>query len=361
VSNKPLKFDLHVHLAGTGCDNSGCWISPEFRARWTYRLLKVMHGISSRQENTTIDRDWVKLITQLIDASEIDYAVVLGFDAVVDPKTGAELRNDSQLIVPPQWVFTVCNENRGLLPGPSINPYRKDALFLLDYCIQQGAVLIKWLPAVQAIDPADEKLRDFYKIAARAKIPLLIHMGGEKTFRAIAPQYNDVDALVKPLEAGVPVICAHTATAPIGSSEPNQIEKLKNLLRTYPHLWVDNSGMCNPSRFFHLPRLAKDELIVERSLYGSDWPVPSHAFYYIREMGPRRAFQIDRTPNTSQRDIEIKRFFGYPDDTLSRHTKVLINLDRWIESELLNRVAWSVRHERGDAGTEERAERINNT
>ncbi|MBN1656194.1 MAG: amidohydrolase family protein [Deltaproteobacteria bacterium] len=330
MSQKPLKFDLHIHLAGTGCNNSGCWISPEFRRRWSYRLLKILHGISRSQEETTVDDDWVKLIAQLVAGSEIDYAVVLGFDAVIDPQSGAEVRNDSQLIVPFQWVFSVCEHNRGLLPGPSINPYRKDALIRLEACIKQGAVLIKWLPTVQVIDPADERLSDFYSIAARAKLPLLIHMGGEKTFRPIAPQYNRVELLKKPLEAGVPVICAHTATAPLGSSEPDQIEKIKDLLRGYPHFWVDNSGLCNPSRFFHLPRLAKDEIVVKRTLYGSDWPVPSHAIYYIKEMGARRAFQIDRLRNVSQKDIEIKRYFGYPDETLSRHAQVLANLDRWI-------------------------------
>jgi predicted TIM-barrel fold metal-dependent hydrolase len=330
----PIKFDLHVHLAGTGCHDSGCWISPKFRKRLTYRLLKILHGISRRQEETTIDRDWIGLINRLIAASEIDYAVVLGFDAVVDPQNGIEMREDSQLIVPPTWVFAVCEENPALLPGPSINPYRKNALATLEASIQRGAVLIKWLPTVQIINPADDALKEFYQMAARAKLPILIHMGGEKTFRPIAPQYNDVGLLKAPLEAGVPVICAHTATAPMGSSEPDQIDKLKDLLRSYPHLWVDNSGLCNPSRFFHVPRLAKDQLIVERSLYGSDWPVPSHAIYYIKEMGPRRVFQIDRLPSTSQRDIEIKRYFGYPDITLSRHSEVLVNLDKWIKSEM---------------------------
>ena len=30
------------------------------------------------------------------------------------------------------------------------------------------------------------------------------------------------------------------------------------MLVAYPHLWVDNSGLANPSRFAHLPRLAAD-------------------------------------------------------------------------------------------------------
>lgn len=333
VRTRPIKFDLHVHLAGTGCNESGCWISPRFRRRYTYRLLKILHGISRRQEETSIDRDWITLIRRVIAESEIDYAVVLGFDAVVDPRNGSEIREASQLIVPPTWVFTICEENRSLLPGPSINPYRKDALATLEAAIQRGAVLIKWLPTVQVINPADDALSEFYQIAARARLPLLIHMGGEKTFRPIAPQYDDVGLLEAPLEAGVPVICAHTATAPMGSSQPDQIDRLKDLLRSYPHLWVDNSGLCNPSRYFHLPRLAKDQSIVERTLYGSDWPVPAHAIYYIKEMGLRRVYRIDRLPSSSQRDIDIKRYFGYPDTTLTRHREVLANLDRWIKTE----------------------------
>jgi len=156
-------------------------------------------------------------------------------------------------------------------------------------------------------------------------------MGGEKTFKTVTPEFNNVERLIRPLEQGVKVICAHTATRIIGSSEKDQIQALKKLLKTYPHLWVDNSGLCNPSRFSHVPILARDEEITDRTLYGSDFPVPSNAVYYTHQLGIRQTWQLEKIRNPITRDVEIKKTFGYPEETLTNHHKVLANLNSWIE------------------------------
>lgn len=324
------RIDVHMHLAGTGCCQSGCWVSPSFKTRHTFRLLKWLHHITDEQMRTTVDRDWAQRIATLVGSSQVTHGVALGFDGVYDHVHGHFDGARSQLIVPPEWVFKVCREHKELLPGPSINPHRSDALERLDYCIEQGAVLIKWLPAAQAIDPASSRLGEFYKKAAAAKMPLLIHMGGERTFKTVTAEFNNVERLRGPLDAGVPVICAHTATRVLGTDESDQIPRLKELLRTYPHLHVDNSGLCNPSRFSHVPKLGQDPEITSRTLFGSDWPVPTNAFYYLRELGPRRVIALERIKNSIDRDFEIKKAFGYDDATLTRAASILPNLDRWI-------------------------------
>lgn len=324
-------IDVHMHLAGTGCCNSGCWVSPGFRQRYTFQLLKIMHRISKHQMEHTIDKDWVQNISDLVRASSIDYGVVLGFDGVYSRKDGSFSDEHSQMVVPAEWVFSVCKTYGNLLPAPSVNPYRKEALEILDYCIKNGAVCIKWLPAAQDINPGDEQIDEFYRMCAKNGVPLLVHMGGEKTFKTVTPEFNNVERLIRPLELGVKIICAHTATRIIGTSEPDQIPKLKNLLKTYPHLWVDNSGLCNPSRFSHVPVLAKDRDITERTLYGSDFPVPSNALYYTMQLGVKKTWSLEKIKNVLDRDIEIKRTFGYPDETLTNHHKVLAHLDRWIK------------------------------
>lgn len=324
-----MKIDVHMHLAGTGCCNSGCWVSPEFKQRFTFRAIRLLQRISEHQMNTTIDADWAERIAGVVRNSPVDRGVVLGFDGVYGTHNGHFDEHNSQLVVPPAWVFQMCREHPELLPGPSINPYRKDALDLLEYCIEHGAVLIKWLPAAQAIDPDDAQLDAFYRRAEGAKLPLLIHMGGERTFRTITAAFNNVERLRRPLEAGVRVICAHTATRILGTDEADQIPALKALLRRYPNLWVDNSGLCNPSRFAHVPRLAQDAEITGRTLYGSDFPVPSNAVYYAFKLGARRVLELERTANVIERDVEIKRALGYPDSTLDRASGVLANLDRW--------------------------------
>lgn len=336
-------IDVHMHLAGTGCCNSGCWISPRFRSRYTFRLLKMLHRISNHQMETTIDQDWATKISNLVAQSSIDYGVVLGFDGVYQRGDGSFSNDLSQMVIPAEWVFSVCRSHKNLLPAPSINPYRKNALELLDYCIKNGAVCIKWLPAAQDIDPNDAQIDEFYRMCATAGLPVLIHMGGEKTFHTVTAEFNNVERLKRPLELGVKIICAHTATRIIGSSEPDQVPQLRELLRAYPHLWVDNSGMCNPSRYAHVPELARDDLITSRTLYGSDFPVPSNAAYFIPQLGLKKVVRYERMTNALDRDVAIKREFGYPDATLTNHHKVLANLERWIQkaSQPASEISWT--------------------
>src|SRR5262249_45985940 len=105
--NRPLKIDVHIHLAGNGCCNSGIWLSKKCQHRYTYRALRRLQKITKQQEETTIDRDWAERISKIVGESTVDYGVVLGFDGVFSDKNGAWNENLSQMMIPPQWVFKV--------------------------------------------------------------------------------------------------------------------------------------------------------------------------------------------------------------------------------------------------------------
>ncbi len=184
---------------------------------------------------------------------------------------------------------------------------------------------------MQGIDPADPALAPFYRRLAETRIPLLVHSGGsEQTFAEVAPRLADLARLLPALRAGVRVIVAHSGVPVRLRGDRDQLPLLREMLDTFPDLWVDNSGISNPSRFQYLPRLAADASIVARTLHGSDFPVPSNAFYYPRALGLRRVATLERVRNRMQRDVEIKRALGYPDEVLTRPASVLANLDRWI-------------------------------
>jgi hypothetical protein len=285
--------------------------------------------VTDEQLASTFDRDWAARLASQVRASEVDRAVALGFDGVYDARGELDPAL-SQMVVPPSWVFEACRRHPELLPGPSINPHRKDAAERLEECVEGGAVLIKWLPATQRIDPSDPSLDPFYARLAETGIPLLVHSGGsENTFAQVDARLKDLRLLERPLRAGVSVIVAHTGTPVTYARDEDQVPLLRLWLAEFPRLWVDNSGISNLSRFPHLPRLAKDAEIGARTLHGSDWPVPTNAFYYVRELGRRRVMSLEREKNPLQRDVAIKRALGYPDEVLTRAASVLPNLARW--------------------------------
>jgi predicted TIM-barrel fold metal-dependent hydrolase len=321
------KIDVHVHLAGEGTDDSGCWVSPAFTRRVTYKLLRLRHRPA---DPAHADAEWAAELAERVRRSELDHAVALGFDGVYDA-AGLLDRARSQMIVPASWVFAVCRRHPELLPGPSVNPHRADALERLEECVEGGAALIKWLPATHGIDPASRAIEPFYRRLTETGIPILIHSGGsEQTFAQVAPELKDLRRIRLPLEMGVRMIVAHTAAPVTYAKDEDQVPLLREMLQAYPHLWVDNSGISNPSRFPHLPRFAADAGIVARTLHGSDFPVPSNAFWYARRLGGRRVAELERIRNRMQRDIELKRALGYPDAVLTRAPQVLANLDRWL-------------------------------
>lgn len=328
MSGRPT-FDIHVHLAGVGTQGSGCWTSDAFRRRPTFLGLRLLYGISGRQMRTSIDQDWPARISSLTASSSIDYSVVLGFDGVYD-HAGSLDRSRSQLIVPDDWVFEVCDRYANLLPAPSINPLDRRAGDRLERAIERGAVMIKWLPIVQGFDPADERVLPFLRRVADAGIPVLVHAGtGESTFAVVDDRVGSLRSLVPALEAGVRVIAAHTAAPVVYSRAPSEIPILRELLNTFENLWVDNSGLANPARFPWLPRFADDALIASRTLHGSDFPVTAGAIYYPRRLGLSSVVAIQREANPIERELLLKRSIGVPPESLTRAGDVLANLDRW--------------------------------
>ena len=99
-----------------------------------------------------------------------------------------------------------------MLYGASINPNRPDALARLEKAKSNGAVLIKWIPAIMAIDPADPNLTGFYRKLVELDLTLLTHAGQERSFAHADDKLGDPLRLELPLSLGVTVIAAHIAT-----------------------------------------------------------------------------------------------------------------------------------------------------
>lgn len=233
------------------------------------------------------------------------------------------------MVVPHDWVFEVCRRHPELLPGPSVHPARPDALEVLDDCIARGAVLLKWLPSTQGMDPADPRHRPFYRRMADAGLPLLVHSGGsENTFPEVDPALARLERLRLPLEEGVVVVVPHLAAPVALRRDPDERPLLREWLERFPSLWVDDSGMCNPARAAGLATGVGDAGLMERTLHGSDYPVPCNAIWFPRRIPPRRLLSLERIRNPLQKDLSIKRALGRPDAPLHRAANVLPTLAR---------------------------------
>lgn len=317
------RIDLHAHLAGVGAGGSGCRVSAGFRRSLAFRVLSRLHRMNGADD---ADAAWAARLAGHVRASEMDHAVGLGFDGVYGPH-GELDEGCSPMVVPPGWVLEVCRRHAELLPGPSVNPRRRDAMDRLEECIEGGAVLIKWLPATQGIDPADARNRPFYQRMADAGLPLLVHSGGsENTFPELVPAFRALERLRLPLEMGVPVVVAHLGAPVAFRRDPDETPLLREWLPRFPHLWLDDSGMCNPARAGALARGAADSELAERTLHGSDFPVPCNAIWFPRRIGSRRILSLERIANPLQRDLSIKRALGWSDEPLTRAARVLPTL-----------------------------------
>src|SRR5438552_8630421 len=150
-------------------------VSPKLRRRFSFVFMRCRLGVSFFADDERLEREVeAKLVETVQQTPEVDAAVVLAFDRVY----GVDGRPDdanTHLAVTNEYVIELVRKHPKLLFGASIHPYRPDALAELERCVAAGAVLLKWLPVTQDINPADERCLPFYDALAQHRLPLLCH------------------------------------------------------------------------------------------------------------------------------------------------------------------------------------------
>lgn len=316
-------IDIHFHLAGTGTllpqhrdeliriigeqrlrelcptafeGSTGCrldthgWLDmPEFFGR-----LVAKTDIAD-------DFSFAELLIRFVRRSElVDKAVLLALDQVYE-LNGTPRPDATHLHVPNGWAAAVVAANPdAALFGASVHPSRRNACDELRRVAANGAVLIKWLPSAQDIQPDRQQYRQFYDELVRLGMPLLSHVGNEHTIPCAysdktAAQDNDSpmqsnnhpERLWFALECGVNVIAAHCALyerndKPKGEGEdtPDNIDLLHEMMMKSPGgngkgtLFSDLSAFITTSTF----RTRLIDRIVghfpdDRLLFGTDFPI----------------------------------------------------------------------------------------
>jgi hypothetical protein len=322
----PDIVDMHCHIAGIGAGNSGCFISPELRNSWRFRIYLRAFGVSQSELEKEGDNLLADRVAQLLARSRfVKKAVVLALDGVVG-RDGMLDRNRTEIYVPNEFVAGAVARHKNLLFGASVNPYRKDALERLIRVKEQGAVLVKWIPSVMEIDPADPRLKAFYLKLVELDLPLLTHAGQERSFSSASDSFCDPERLRLPLSLGVKVIAAHIASTGTYQGE-RSTDRLARLMREYPNLYSDISSLTQINKHGYLKEALTRPEFKGRLLYGSDFPLINTAlvspWYYALRLSPKQLLTISRTANPWDADVLLKRSLGTPTDIFVRLGQML--------------------------------------
>jgi predicted TIM-barrel fold metal-dependent hydrolase len=229
--------------------------------------------------------------------------------------------------VPNEFLAAEIPQLPNLLWGASINPHRPDALARLEWARDHGAVLVKWLPSIQHIDPADESLIPFYRKMAELKLPLLTHTGNERSFTQARDEYCDPERLRLPLREGVTVIAAHAATTGRFGGE-RAFDRLARMMADYPNLYADVSSLTQLNKRGYLREALTRPEFEGRLLYGTDYPLVEiralvSPWYYPRQLTLRQRYDLSRIDNPWDRDVALKQALGLPAEVWTRSEAIL--------------------------------------
>lgn len=320
-------IDMHTHIAGIGAGGSGCYISPSLQENFRFKQYLAGFGVTLQeleQHGDSIAVD--KIAARLRGSQAVQGVVLLAMDGAVDTQGELDLPR-TEIYIPNEYVAAQVKRYPDLFYfGASINPYRKDALTQLEQAKQQGAVLVKWIPNIQHIDPADPTLTAFYQKMRELNLPLLSHTGQERSFSTANDAYGDPKRLELPLSLGVTVIAAHIATTGGNHGEDNY-QRILPLLPQYPNLYVDISSLTQVNKLGFLDKALREPRLQGRLLYGSDFPLSNmiltSAWYFPLNLTKEEMHRINNIPNHWDRDVALKQTLGVPPETFTRNAAVL--------------------------------------
>lgn len=324
-SNAPI-LDMHLHIAGLGYGGSGCFVSDELNKSYKKFFYLRAFGVSESDLRRHGDAYVVDQASELVRSSKyIDKAVVLAMDGVYDDD-GTFRREKTQVFIPNEFVRDQVKKHDTLIYGASINPNRRDAIEQLRQAKEDGAVLVKWIPSIMHIDPADERFIPFYQTLRELDLPLLTHAGQERSFAHALDEYGDPQRLELPLSLGVNVIAAHIATT--GTIEGEEmIDRLLPLFKKFPNLLTDISSLTQINKLAYVEQGLLNQTLTARMLYGSDWPLQFFplvsAWYHLPRLRLADIQYIQSHSNVLDRDYLLKRALGVPESVFGQSAAFL--------------------------------------
>lgn len=328
-------IDIHVHLTGVG-PQSGCRMSARLRygpVGIGWRLLYKV-PFSGFHDARLLEN----VLSPLAGSTELSGAVLLAMDAAYDAR-GNRLEKWTHLYVPTDYAARARdkgNKQAGprLFLGASVHPDRPGALEELSRVAEMGAVLVKWVPASQNIDPGEKRHVPFYRKLAELSLPLLCHAGREHTLPLPGAaqdtrRMEDPGRLALALENGATVIGAHCG-AGLWPWEP---DFHRDFIRLMDQARVKGWNLYGDVAAFTLPAPhrvrcvaeIRDALPHDRLILGSDFPALGSCLWKgaVKEGDPAAWRRARQTQNPFDRNVWMVRALGFDERVLSNAQKVL--------------------------------------
>ena len=319
-------LDMHVHTAGIGAGDSGAFVSEAMRSSLRFPVYLRAFGVSGQELEEQGDAIVIAKISDAVARSRtVSRAVVLALDGVIDAAGNLD-RETTQVYVPNAFVAAETARYGNLCFGASVNPYRHDAIERLRRVAAGGALLVKWIPNIMHIDPADAALEPFYRELVALDLPLLTHTGQERSFVSAVDDLGDPLRLALPLSLGVTVIAAHIAAS--GETDGfDNFERILPLFERFPGLYADVSSLTQINRLGQLKRALDVPGLSARLVFGTDWPLQFFPlvspYYHINHIGWEQARSIAAIDNPWDRDVALKKAMGTPDEVFARSGALL--------------------------------------
>ncbi len=318
--------DMHVHTAGIGAGGSGAFVSDAMRGTLRFRFYLRAFGVTEKELEAKGDGLVIERIAaQIAESDRVSRAVILAMDGVIGAD-GELDRAATQFYIPNEFVAAEVARYDNLCFGASVNPHRHDALARLEQAKSDGALLVKWIPNIMDIDPADPVIEPFYEKLVELDLPLLSHAGKEQAFADANDELGDPKRLSLPLSMGVTVIAAHIATTGKSEGEDN-FERVLPMFDRYPNLYSEISSLTQVNKRNYLGRALAYPGLDKRLLYGTDYPLQFFPVvspvYHLDEVGVGGVRLVASIRNRWDRDVALKRAMGTPEHVFARSAEVL--------------------------------------
>jgi predicted TIM-barrel fold metal-dependent hydrolase len=328
---------MHIHFGAPKDEESGCYWSKDFEKTAAYYAMLLMTKSFCRKVN--IERVKKHLLGKINSSKNVQKSVLLAMDEAYD-ENGIVQQKKTHLHVPNRYLVKLAEENEQVLVGASVHPYRDDWREELDFCLANKAVLCKWIPSSQLINPEHPKCAPFYHKLVDHKLPLLCHSGPEYSIPTSSKaynKYNNPKYLRKALEQGVVVIVAHCALPYFYLlDKPDYYDDWHDFLKLVQeaeksgrNLYADLSAITGPLRLPFIDDIIK-KLPAKRLLFGSDYPVPLSGLSYHKPINIwawfKFLFKIISINNPLDKNYKILKGMGFNDQVFTNASKLFSSI-----------------------------------